>query len=171
MHKAGNMQVALQLQHQTRTCNIRRVPLLSNAFGVQSARFRQRHTCCIKCALWFSALLLAGEPTQLVARMPLSNNHSSQHYKHTQTNRMLLCCLQENLHSWMLDKLSRDQFVIKYGDEVVVQWNDGRRFRSEEAYKRTYWTESFVQWCVKARALWGKLGLCVLDRAQGVVVC
>lgn len=47
----------------------------------------------------------------------------------------------------MLDKLSRDQFVIKYGDEVVVQWNDGRRFRSEEAYKRTYWTESFVQWC------------------------
>uniref|UniRef100_A0A383V8L2 Eukaryotic translation initiation factor 3 subunit B n=2 Tax=Tetradesmus obliquus TaxID=3088 RepID=A0A383V8L2_TETOB len=52
----------------------------------------------------------------------------------------------ENLHSWMLDKLSRDQFAIKYGDEVVVMWNDGRRFRSEEAYKRTYWTESFVQW-------------------------
>jgi hypothetical protein len=61
--------------------------------------------------------------------------------------------LQENLHSWMLDKLSRDQFVIKYGDEVVVLWNDGRRFRSEEAYKRTYWTESFVQWCVPLQPL------------------
>lgn len=54
--------------------------------------------------------------------------------------------MQENLHSWMLDKMSRDQFVIKYGDEVAVLWNDGRRCRSEEAYKRTFWTESFVQW-------------------------
>jgi translation initiation factor 3 subunit B len=60
----------------------------------------------------------------------------------------------------MLDKLSRDQFVIKYGDEVVVQWNDGRRFRSEEAYKRTYWTESFVQWCVaRARVLCAAFGV------------
>jgi translation initiation factor 3 subunit B len=52
----------------------------------------------------------------------------------------------ENLHNWMMDKMGRDQFVIKYGDEVVVFWNDGRRCRAEEAYKRTFWTESFVQW-------------------------
>lgn len=45
-----------------------------------------------------------------------------------------------------MDKMGRDQFVIKYGDEVVVFWNDGRRCRAEEAYKRTFWTESFVQW-------------------------
>lgn len=60
-----------------------------------------------------------------------------------------LCCvlhMQENLHSWMLDKMGRDQFVIKYGLEVVVYWNDGRRYRADEAYRRQNWTETFVQW-------------------------
>ncbi len=46
----------------------------------------------------------------------------------------------------MLDKMGRDQFAIKYGDEVAVMWNDGRRCRAEDAYKRSFWTESFVQW-------------------------
>lgn len=47
---------------------------------------------------------------------------------------------QEQLHSWMLDKTGRDQFVIKHGDEVMVLWNDGRRCRADEAYKRAFWT-------------------------------
>lgn len=53
---------------------------------------------------------------------------------------------QENLHSWLTDKLGRDQFVVRYGDDTVVCWNDGRRCRADEVYKRTFWTESFVQW-------------------------
>lgn len=71
----------------------------------------------------------------------------------------------EQLHNWMLDKTGRDQFVVKYGDEVVILWNDGRRCRAEEAYKRAFWTESFVQWSPqgnyiatmhrKGVALWG----------------
>jgi hypothetical protein len=40
----------------------------------------------------------------------------------------------------MVDKQGRDQFVIKHGDEVVVLWNDGRRCRADEAYKRAFWT-------------------------------
>ena len=52
----------------------------------------------------------------------------------------------ENLHAWMGDRLARDQFVIRYGDESEVMWNDGKRSRAESAYKRTFWTESFVQW-------------------------
>jgi hypothetical protein len=47
---------------------------------------------------------------------------------------------QEQLHSWMLDKTGRDQFVVKHGDEVVILWNDGRRCRADEAYKRAFWT-------------------------------
>lgn len=57
--------------------------------------------------------------------------------------RAVLCrvvFLQEQLHSWMVDKQGRDQFVIKHGDEVVVLWNDGRRCRADEAYKRAFWT-------------------------------
>jgi hypothetical protein len=40
----------------------------------------------------------------------------------------------------MLDKTGRDQFVVKHGDEVVILWNDGRRCRADEAYKRAFWT-------------------------------
>ncbi len=39
---------------------------------------------------------------------------------------------QGNLYSWMTDKLGRDQFVIKAGNDVVVFWNDGKRNRCEE---------------------------------------
>lgn len=53
---------------------------------------------------------------------------------------------QENFHEYMLDKQGRDQFVIRYGDETAVFWNDGKRGRADEAYKRTFWTESYVQW-------------------------
>jgi hypothetical protein len=47
----------------------------------------------------------------------------------------------------MLDKTGRDQFVIKHGDEVVVLWNDGRRCRADEAYKRAFWTGGVPTLC------------------------
>jgi hypothetical protein len=38
-----------------------------------------------------------------------------------------------DLQSWMLDRLGRDQFVVRHGmQEVEVHWNDGKRFRNEE---------------------------------------
>ncbi|KAF5831983.1 eukaryotic initiation factor [Dunaliella salina] len=52
----------------------------------------------------------------------------------------------EGLYDWMTDKLGRDQFVIRAGDMSEVYWNDGKRQRCEEVYKRQYWTETFVQW-------------------------
>jgi len=57
------------------------------------------------------------------------------------------------LHSWLLDRLGRDQFAARYGDECAVLWNDGKRGRAEEAYRRTFWTESFVQWSPQGNAL------------------
>lgn len=45
-----------------------------------------------------------------------------------------------------MDKVGRDQFVIRHRDTTEVLWNDGKRGRVEEAYKREFWTESFVQW-------------------------
>mmetsp|Transcript_40368 Transcript_40368/g.89637 ORF Transcript_40368/g.89637 Transcript_40368/m.89637 type:complete len:721 (+) Transcript_40368:71-2233(+) len=52
----------------------------------------------------------------------------------------------ENLHTWMTDKLGRDQFVLRAGDETIVLWNDGKRGRCDPVYQRQFWTESFVQW-------------------------
>lgn len=43
-----------------------------------------------------------------------------------------LLILQDNLYSWMSDRLGRDQFVIKAGEETLISWNDGKRGRSEE---------------------------------------
>ena len=53
---------------------------------------------------------------------------------------------QENLQEFMLDKRGRDQFVIRYGDETEIYWNDAARSQAEDVYKRSTWTESFVQW-------------------------
>ncbi|BDA47339.1 Eukaryotic translation initiation factor 3 subunit B [Coccomyxa sp. Obi] len=52
----------------------------------------------------------------------------------------------ENLWTWMMDRRGRDQFVIRYGDETEVHWNDAQRAQAEEVYKRSFWTESFVVW-------------------------
>ena len=32
----------------------------------------------------------------------------------------------------MLDKRGRDQFVVRYGDETEVYWNDPQRNQAEE---------------------------------------
>ena len=37
----------------------------------------------------------------------------------------------ESVHSWMVDKLGRDQFVIRSGDQTEVFWNDGKRGRAD----------------------------------------
>ncbi len=49
--------------------------------------------------------------------------------------------------------MARDQFVVRFGDDTAVMWNDGKRGRAEEAYKRTFWTESFVQWSPQGNLL------------------
>jgi len=52
----------------------------------------------------------------------------------------------ENLRNWMMDRHGRDQFAIRYQDQTEIFWNDARRGLADEVYKRTFWTESFVQW-------------------------
>lgn len=53
---------------------------------------------------------------------------------------------QENLYEWLMDRSGRDQFCIRHGDETAIYWNDGKRYRADEVYKRTFWTESYVIW-------------------------
>ncbi|KAK6918126.1 Translation initiation factor, beta propellor-like domain, partial [Dillenia turbinata] len=52
----------------------------------------------------------------------------------------------ENLQQWLTDEKARDQFVICAGSDTEVLWNDARHLKPEPVYKRSFWTESFVQW-------------------------
>ncbi|KAJ1382255.1 Translation initiation factor, beta propellor-like domain [Sesbania bispinosa] len=52
----------------------------------------------------------------------------------------------ENLQHWLTDAKARDQFVIRAGSDTEVLWNDARHLKPDPVYKRTFWTESFVQW-------------------------
>ncbi|PSC71923.1 Eukaryotic translation initiation factor 3 subunit B [Micractinium conductrix] len=52
----------------------------------------------------------------------------------------------ENLLEWLGDKRGRDQFVARYGDETEVCWNDAPKQQEETVYKRSFWTEAFVEW-------------------------
>uniref|UniRef100_A0A5B6Z9D4 Putative eukaryotic translation initiation factor 3 subunit B-like n=1 Tax=Davidia involucrata TaxID=16924 RepID=A0A5B6Z9D4_DAVIN len=52
----------------------------------------------------------------------------------------------ENLQHWLTDEKARDQFVIRAGSDTEVLWNDARHLKPEPVYKRSFWTESFVQW-------------------------
>ncbi|KAL4201949.1 hypothetical protein AMTRI_Chr02g218500 [Amborella trichopoda] len=52
----------------------------------------------------------------------------------------------ENLQHWLTDEKARDQFVIRAGSDTEVLWNDPRQLKPELVYRRTFWTESFVQW-------------------------
>ncbi|XP_051147222.1 eukaryotic translation initiation factor 3 subunit B-like isoform X2 [Andrographis paniculata] len=52
----------------------------------------------------------------------------------------------ENLQKWLTDEKARDQFVIRAGSDTEVMWNDARHAKPELVYKRSSWTESFVQW-------------------------
>ncbi|GLJ05188.1 hypothetical protein SUGI_0013290 [Cryptomeria japonica] len=52
----------------------------------------------------------------------------------------------ENLHLWLTDEKGRDQIVIRAQSDTEVYWNDARQSKPELVYRRTHWTESFVQW-------------------------
>ncbi|XP_076937148.1 eukaryotic translation initiation factor 3 subunit B-like, partial [Bidens hawaiensis] len=52
----------------------------------------------------------------------------------------------ENLQHWLGDEKGRDQFVICSGSDTEVLWNDARQVKADPVYKRTFWSESFVQW-------------------------
>ncbi len=39
----------------------------------------------------------------------------------------MLCTLCELPQSWLSDRRGRDQFVVRYGDETEVHWNDVAR--------------------------------------------
>lgn len=52
----------------------------------------------------------------------------------------------ENLLAWLTDERGRDQFVVRFGSETEVYWNDARQGKPDLVYHRTFWTESFVQW-------------------------
>ncbi|XAR54069.1 hypothetical protein NMG60_11029069 [Bertholletia excelsa] len=52
----------------------------------------------------------------------------------------------ENLQQWLMDEKARDQFVIRSGSDTEVLWNDARHLKPEPVYKRSFWTERFVQW-------------------------
>mmetsp|Transcript_10169 Transcript_10169/g.30552 ORF Transcript_10169/g.30552 Transcript_10169/m.30552 type:complete len:728 (-) Transcript_10169:256-2439(-) len=69
----------------------------------------------------------------------------------------------ENLQEWLTDPRGRDEFVVRHGDETEVLWNDAARSQPEDVYKRSFWTESFVQW-----APYGSL-LATIHR-QGIAV-
>jgi translation initiation factor 3 subunit B len=72
---------------------------------------------------------------------------------------------RQELMSWLLDARGRDQFAVRFADETEIYWNDGYSKRPEEVYRRTFWTESFVQWSPRGNymttvhrqgiALWG----------------
>lgn len=55
----------------------------------------------------------------------------------------------ENLQEWLMDRRGRDQFVIRYADETEICWNDHQKQLAEQVYRRSSWTQSFVQWSPK----------------------
>ena len=75
---------------------------------------------------------------------------------------------RENTASYMLDDRGRDQFAIRFGDETEIHWNDAQVKEPVEVYKRSFWTESYVQWSPRGNymatvhrqgvALWGGPG-------------
>jgi translation initiation factor 3 subunit B len=83
---------------------------------------------------------------------------------------------RDDLMSWLVDARGRDQFAIRFADETEVHWNDGAAKRPEEVYRRSYWTESYVQWSPRGNylttvhrqgiALWGGPGFPRLVRMQ-----
>ncbi len=83
---------------------------------------------------------------------------------------------RQDMMSWLLDARGRDQFVVRFGDDAEVYWNDAHAKRPEEVYRRQYWTESYVQWSPRGNyittvhrqgiALWGGPAFARLARMQ-----
>ena len=68
------------------------------------------------------------------------------------------------LSSWLLDKMGRDQFVVRYGKETMIYWNDPHRRSDSEGRELQYggerekregksWTESWTAWSPKGSYL------------------
>lgn len=57
------------------------------------------------------------------------------------------------LWDWLGDKRGRDQFVMRYGDESEVAWNDVAHQQPEKVYERSFWTDSYLFWTPNGGAL------------------
>lgn len=45
--------------------------------------------------------------------------------------------VQENLLAWLTDDRGRDQFVVRFGSETEVYWNDARQQKPDPVYHRS----------------------------------
>lgn len=68
-----------------------------------------------------------------------------------------------DLQWWLTDRRGRDQFVVRYGDETEVHWNDPARQQGEEVHKRSFWSEGGVEWSPRGTML-------ATSHRQGVAV-
>lgn len=62
---------------------------------------------------------------------------------------MQIGCLQAFcllVQEWLMDRRGRDQFVIRYGDETEVCWNDHQKQQAEQVRCR-------VELCITAQEL------------------
>jgi translation initiation factor 3 subunit B len=69
------------------------------------------------------------------------------------------------LTDWLLDKRGRDQFVVRFGDETEVFWNDAAKHAADPVAARSFWSDKFVLWSPRGSylatvhrqgvALWG----------------
>eukprot|EP01117_Protostelium_nocturnum_P014876 TRINITY_DN570_c0_g1_i1.p1 TRINITY_DN570_c0_g1~~TRINITY_DN570_c0_g1_i1.p1 ORF type:complete len:666 (+),score=227.02 TRINITY_DN570_c0_g1_i1:78-2000(+) len=73
---------------------------------------------------------------------------------------------RENFQEWLLDDREMDQYVMRYGDQTEVVWNDVRPGeKPESVVKRQGWSDLYVNWSPKGSylltiysggvALWG----------------
>lgn len=81
---------------------------------------------------------------------------------------------EDDIHHWLTDERGRDQFAIRFAEETEVYWNDAHQSKPDEVYRRSCWTESYVQWSARGHyiatihrqgaALWGGTGFPRLQR-------
>lgn len=57
--------------------------------------------------------------------------HALWHPMHALQDVMHAICLFA-LQEWLMDRRGRDQFVIRYGDETEVCWNDHQKQQAEQ---------------------------------------
>jgi translation initiation factor 3 subunit B len=72
--------------------------------------------------------------------------YSMQPFEVLGLDTYMVFVFQENLQKWLTDDKARDQLVIRFGHDTEVYWNDARQKKPEPVHKRSYWTESYVQW-------------------------
>mmetsp|Transcript_28808 Transcript_28808/g.84433 ORF Transcript_28808/g.84433 Transcript_28808/m.84433 type:complete len:691 (+) Transcript_28808:11-2083(+) len=60
---------------------------------------------------------------------------------------------KEDLNSWLLDNLARDQYVIRWADNTEIYWNDPGEDKLEPVYGKRGWTDTYVMWSPQGRYL------------------